>query len=71
MRLVSQTEYRSHTLLRFEERDTPRIGEAKTHWLVITPVGVNVLGSPQATEADARTLMDRLVDSGPPLAPAA
>ena len=71
MRLVSQTEYRRHTLLRFEQRDTPHIGEPQSHWLVIAPDGVNVLGPPQATEAAARSLVDGLVDSGPPMAPAA
>jgi hypothetical protein len=60
MRLVRQTEYRSHVLLLFEKRGHDGAGDSQ-HWLIISPDGVNVLGGPQPTEAAACVEVDRLL----------
>ena len=60
MRLVRQTEYRSHVLLLFEKRGHEDTGDPQ-HWLIISPDGVNVLGGPQPTEAAACEEVDRLL----------
>ena len=67
MRMVEQKDYRGYTLLKFE----PRVPEnhPKTHWIVIAPGGINIVGSQHATEADARAFVDQLLDTGAAAAP--
>jgi hypothetical protein len=60
MKLVEQGEYRGHTLLMFEERvHEPR----RSHWIVIAPDGINILGDPKESEAAARAFVDRIIES--------
>jgi hypothetical protein len=63
MRLVVQREYRQYTLLNFERRNEGH--EKNSHWLIIAPDGINVLGPPKKTEAEARTAIDALIDARP------
>ena len=61
MKLIRQLEYKGHTLLLFRQRVSDGgEQERRRHWIIVAPDGVNVLGQPQATEADARALVDRL-----------
>ena len=65
MRLVKQSDYRAHTLLLFEERVADDGREPRRHWTVIAPGGINILGGPHASEADARAFVDRRIDQTP------
>ena len=67
MRLVRQTDYRRHTLLLFEERVSEDGDPPKRHWTVVAPDGINIVGVPHLTEADAHAFVDRCVDHAPPL----
>ena len=62
MKLVTQRDYRGHTLLLFEERvhDPPA-----SHWLVIAADGITIVGPPQPTEADARAAVDAMIGKPP------
>jgi hypothetical protein len=63
MKLVSQRDYRRHTLLMFEQRVVERHEQPSRHWIVVAPDGTNVIGSQSATEEDACAFVDQLVDS--------
>ena len=61
MKLVGQKDYRSHTLLEFEERHPKKGATPRTHWMVISPNGVNVASVPLPSQDAAQQLVDRIV----------
>jgi hypothetical protein len=65
MKLVAEHEYRRHSLLNFERRDESHT----SHWLIIAPDGITVLGQPKATEDDARAAVDAMLDAKTPTRP--
>ena len=68
VKLIRQIGYKGHTLLQFRQRGLDAgEQEASAHWIIIAPDGINVLGRPQATEANAKALVDRLAGAQPDL----